>query len=143
MLSHRTPWFGLIIPADHLAGVQPFLGIRIQSPFPSCPNTNWQDGGGSAPFCSSNRPLPSSLSWEKYRSKKSSLLGVQPFLAPLECSSLSSCTKPLLVGGSEVQHLKTIAGMPWGSQASGSPRPPSFRSVFPPCLTDPGLWLQL
>lgn len=47
---------------------------------------------------------------------------------------------PSMVGGSDVQHLKTTTGMPGGGQVFG---PLCFRSVFPPCLTDPGLWLKL
>lgn len=145
MRSHRTPWLAWLslqtiwlMPSHSWESESVLLSIhaRIQT---------GRTEGAQLLFCPSNRrlALPSSLSWEKYRPKKSSLLGVQPFLAPLECSSLSSCTKSSLVGGSETSIWRQLLECQRGSQVSGSPRPPSFRSGFPPCLTDPGLWLQL
>lgn len=62
MLDHRTPWLACYLsrPPDQCPAS---LGIRIHSPFPSCLNTEGQDGGGSAPFCASNRPWAAGGIW--------------------------------------------------------------------------------
>lgn len=119
---------GLIIPADQQLVPSHPLGIRIRSPFPSCLNTNWQDGGGSAlssfllqQQTSGSRgslALPSSWAREEY-GPRSSLPGVQTFLAPLLRSSELHAPQHQWL---EVQRLKMTAGMPGRGQVSGSPR---------------------